>query len=397
MDKFWLDARDCLGAEANEIVVGPAAFPLLAGKLVPYGELTQNAPAPSATDRVIIHKGEIGSIPARWLAAAIAGMEPIFANEVFVVYGKKQQPCSGVAQSDHFQSFLGFLEAEPPADEIPLPKAHDDTVGVERKLAFMHFFKAGGTSAHMAMASGLPPGETCQIRADITMPETTVAGNILKLAPHRFVSGHFNIALARRLRDEFHFALVTQFREPTARVASAYNFLRAHSQERHPFFQSSRPSDRYFAELIIAAQSMPPREFFASPVCMGSPFFNNHYLQCLSNARSPAGEMMTFDDRLSEAIENLGMFSAIGSIDAVEEMVNVARRWMRLPELTEIARYKVTKDEMAGHEWLQPVDYLYKADDISEFIAPLVEFDVAIHSKASEIRSDCDFRGFSVT
>ena len=247
---------------------------------------------------------------------------------------------------------------------------------------FMHLFKAGGTSVHTAVAASLEENEISPVRSeDFAWSNEDLQTRTAQLLPFRFVSGHFDIRRARTLKAA-GFATFTQLREPLARIASVYNFLRAHSIARHPRMQASTP----FSRLIRATKEMPIDQFFRSEICRQTIALNNHYVNAFATPDSgivkPLPEHL-LNIRKVEAVENLHMFDTVGFLENQLDLVNKIRRALLLPRVANVAPMKKTEDEMAWHEWMEPVE-LVSSDAIKPHVTELISGDQFIYDSAKE-------------
>jgi hypothetical protein len=247
---------------------------------------------------------------------------------------------------------------------------------------FMHLYKAGGTSVHMAVADSLEEYEICPVREqNFALCVTNLQAETAQLLPYRFVSGHFDIWHARILKAA-GFSTFTQLRDPLARIASVYNFLRAHSRARHPRMKDSTP----FSRLIIAAKEMPIGQFFQSAICREALVFNNHYVNAFAAPESvietPIPEHL-LDIRKVEAVKNLDMFKTIGFLENQVHLVNKIRGSLLLPQVNKVTPIKKTADEMTWHEWMEPVE-LVSSQAIKPHVTELISGDQFIYERAKE-------------
>ena len=106
-DRYWIEAakfvRRC-GCAADR-VVAPSQFKSLLPGTVAYDQ-RHLRPTPEA---IVLHKGMLEKLGREWIERATAGLQPAFANEVFVVFSRLH-PCSSVSQSIHFAAYLDRLE-----------------------------------------------------------------------------------------------------------------------------------------------------------------------------------------------------------------------------------------------------------------------------------------------
>lgn len=106
-DKYWVEAakfvRSC-GCAADR-VIAPGQFKSLMPGTVAYEQRHLCA----APEVLVLHKGMLEKLGRTWIEQATAGLQPAFANEVFVVFAKSDLRGS-VAKSIHFAAYLETLE-----------------------------------------------------------------------------------------------------------------------------------------------------------------------------------------------------------------------------------------------------------------------------------------------
>jgi FkbM family methyltransferase len=110
-DRYLEAARDFLKdhLQAGETLMALPRFRSEFKDLYPYsfsygGEVT-------FFDWLLIHKGMIDQFDRPFLVTAVETLQPVFANEVFVILAKRQIPA--VADAIHLQSFLDQLHPSP--------------------------------------------------------------------------------------------------------------------------------------------------------------------------------------------------------------------------------------------------------------------------------------------
>jgi hypothetical protein len=112
LDPYWQAVCDFLGmhAIAPSSVVAPREFGNHLRGAIPYQ--TVDAEALDDVDCIVFHKGMLDRLP-RWLpSAALRSMVPIFANEVFVIYGRDfPEPMMSAAHVRPFLEKIGLEEA----------------------------------------------------------------------------------------------------------------------------------------------------------------------------------------------------------------------------------------------------------------------------------------------
>lgn len=252
-------------------------------------------------------------------------------------------------------------------------------------VLFMHCFKSGGTSVHAAVTADAAPAFCCPIRQDNGQKTgRAIAADNDAFLDWPLVSGHFDWRRFEEIRKRRPCLGVIQLRDPVERLASAYNYLRAHRREVHPGLEAGGLQD---PEVIRAAQTMPMRDFFASGWCLGSPAFNNIYVQTLAPQEAEAlGGFSTegIAHRTLLACERLERCDHVGLLERQVETVNFIRRTLGLAEVSEVLHAKRTADEMSWHEWLEPVE-LCSADELAPYVQELVSGDRLVYEKAKQL------------
>jgi FkbM family methyltransferase len=106
-DKYWVETANFVqscGCPADR-VIAPGPFRSLLPGAVAY-EQRHLRPAPEA---IVLHKGMLEKLGRKWIEEATAGLQPTFANEVFVVFSRSSRRRS-VATLTHFAAYLERLE-----------------------------------------------------------------------------------------------------------------------------------------------------------------------------------------------------------------------------------------------------------------------------------------------
>jgi FkbM family methyltransferase len=127
-DKYWVKAskfvRSC-GCPADR-VVAPGKFRWLMPGAIAY-EQRHLCPAPEV---LVLHKGMLEKLGRKWIEQATAGLQPTFANEVFVVFTKSDLRGS-VATSTHFAAYVESLESlNPEPQNVPTTPVANNRMAV---------------------------------------------------------------------------------------------------------------------------------------------------------------------------------------------------------------------------------------------------------------------------
>ena len=127
-DRYWVEAakfvRSC-GCAADR-VVAPGQFRLLMPGTVAY-EQRHLCTAPEV---LVLHKGMLEKLGRTWIEQATAGLQPTFANEVFVVFSRLHLR-SSVGISTHFAAYIESLESlNPEPQNVPTTAVANNRIAV---------------------------------------------------------------------------------------------------------------------------------------------------------------------------------------------------------------------------------------------------------------------------
>ena len=127
-DRYWVEAakfvRSC-GCAADR-VVAPGQFRLLMPGTVAYEQRHLCA----APEVLVLHKGMLEKLGRTWIEQATLGLQPTFANEVFVVFTKLNLRGS-VATSTHFAAYTESLESlNPEPQSVPTTAVANNRIAV---------------------------------------------------------------------------------------------------------------------------------------------------------------------------------------------------------------------------------------------------------------------------
>lgn len=127
--------------------------------------------------------------------------------------------------------------------------------GAQDLWLFIHLPKTAGSSLQSQFARGLKPA--FNIHVDYSQPRTTYAADFghavdlfleaAKFRRFRFASGHIDIGMARRIRDELApVRIFTFLRHPVARMVSEYRYQRTPAHPPHEEFKRRFPTIEQF-------------------------------------------------------------------------------------------------------------------------------------------------------
>jgi hypothetical protein len=439
-DKYWVEAakfvRSC-GCAADR-VIAPGKFRSLMAGTVAYEQRHLCA----APEGLVLHKGMLEKLGRTWIEQATAGLQPAFANEVFVVFSRLY-PCNSVSQSIHFAAYLErlellsgeqdnaaaivnqtvdretiawacrlFLLREPESENeidsylLQCPDVRSlqraflaspefrslhraqDTHGqavAEPDLPrtfFMHFPKTGGTTLHNLLASHYPKTQICPERHN-----HLINLSIGELSAFRLFSGHFDwssitLVPARSRR------IVTMLRDPAFRLVSMYRFLRAHD----PNYARACG-----LELILLANDCTAEAFFRHSSVRASRWFNNGLVHALTGtigfgrwerAQDAAGTPQLVGDDpenlLDLAKARLGACTAFGLFEAFGESVRWIARQLGLSPPASVKREMAIEDIAGTHPHIRMVESVELTESVAESMAPLIALDQKLYAFAVE-------------
>jgi ubiquinone/menaquinone biosynthesis C-methylase UbiE len=118
-DRHWTDAAEFLSARASvdDRILAPDLFWWQFPRIFRY--VNTWADSDVNYDWVVVHKGELAQLPQAFLASLADNYRPVFANEVFVIFGSTADAQPVHADSDHLRSFYERLAALPDDSSRP--------------------------------------------------------------------------------------------------------------------------------------------------------------------------------------------------------------------------------------------------------------------------------------
>jgi FkbM family methyltransferase len=127
-DKYWVEAakfvRSC-DCPADR-VVAPSQFRWLMPGAIAYEQRHLCA----APEVLVLHKGMLEKLGRKWIEQATAGLQPTFANEVFVVFSRLHSR-SSVGISTHFAAYIKNLESlNPEPQNVPMTPVANNRMAV---------------------------------------------------------------------------------------------------------------------------------------------------------------------------------------------------------------------------------------------------------------------------
>ncbi len=111
LDQYWKAAVDFVQPNLRDIdcLIAPAYL----AELYPKHQFhSYSDPVPERCQWVLVHKGMLREAVAKGLIAACLILEPVFANEIFIVFAEyyRLKPLS--ADNVHYKSFIALLARE---------------------------------------------------------------------------------------------------------------------------------------------------------------------------------------------------------------------------------------------------------------------------------------------
>jgi FkbM family methyltransferase len=127
-DKYWVEAakfvRSC-GCAADR-VIAPGQFKSLMPGAIRYEQRHLCA----TPEVLVLHKGMLEKLGRKWIEQATAGLQPTFANEVFVVFSRLHSR-SSVGMSTHFAAYIESLESlNPEPQNVPMTPVVNNRMAV---------------------------------------------------------------------------------------------------------------------------------------------------------------------------------------------------------------------------------------------------------------------------
>ena len=244
------------------------------------------------------------------------------------------------------------------------------------KLVFLHHPKSGGTTLHRLLIKAFDKHEVCPERFNGLRHYP--AGD---LAGYRFFSGHFDLPSVRLIPGRK--TVVTMIREPVARLISLYYFQRAHRAE---------AIEERRLKLARLANKYGMKEFFSDPEVRLHPAINNSLTRLLvdtlekdrweQDARldTPASEQF-----VELALRELSSLDAFGLMERYDESVELicAAAGLKVPAHVDAHQVlDVIMDQEAG---LRRIEKEPVTDEIRRLITQLVQVDVQVYRRASEV------------
>lgn len=106
-DCFWQAVVDFLRSQYGhtETIVAPKEFANVLTNVTPYEE--KHAPPPDWFDWAVVHKGMMEELGREWFERLFTSFRPAYANEVFVIFSKKDLGNPELMKSAHV---IGFFE-----------------------------------------------------------------------------------------------------------------------------------------------------------------------------------------------------------------------------------------------------------------------------------------------
>ena len=123
-DRIWENTRNFLVAQSKpkQLITAPGEFVNTMPGVIAYPLLSSFRPA--SFDFAVVHKGQGSEIGRSNIRYWVENYQPVFANEVFVVFAK--QSATGIDPlSNHYRSLIGQLDEIPEIAENINPASKD--------------------------------------------------------------------------------------------------------------------------------------------------------------------------------------------------------------------------------------------------------------------------------
>lgn len=156
-DRAWCEVGDLLqdAVTGDDRVLAPDLFWWRVDRLWRY--VPENLEPDHSFEWVVVHKGELGAIPRRFLEAVVATMRPVLANEVFVVFSAGDRREAINPASSNVVALVAQLARLPVAPTDRHPAVDDPIFGMtpvvrrfstmtsaEARAAQDEWFRGGG-------------------------------------------------------------------------------------------------------------------------------------------------------------------------------------------------------------------------------------------------------------
>jgi hypothetical protein len=146
----------------------------------------------------------------------------------------------------------------------------------ERGLFFFHNPKAGGTSVGRALESMFAPDERCPLIENSERDHERRGSDYAAFCGFRYYGGHYGHDIFRAVADRQD--AVTNFRDPTARLLSLYNYYRLNVTVPDDPAQL----DNYYA--VVFAQEVDFHRFVSTDDPRVEIHTRNHHVRQLTNS-----------------------------------------------------------------------------------------------------------------
>jgi SAM-dependent methyltransferase len=133
-DTAWVAAGDFVEASRrpDEAVLAPDRFWWRFGTIHRFVRANFTVPAP--TPWVVVHKGEMGSLPRPFVDGLLTTRRAVFANEVFVVFAERDDLPELDPSSAHLAAFLADARALPITPTTTPPAEADRILADEARI-----------------------------------------------------------------------------------------------------------------------------------------------------------------------------------------------------------------------------------------------------------------------
>ena len=132
-DSFWLEASSFVKQhlQPGDQLLAPLKF---RPALSPVSYSSTYRQQASEFDWVLIHKGMLSKVDRSFLRQTLQQLHPVFANEVFVIFAKRQLSAGHAAplHNGHFQAFLSLADPEAQLDAPPKVQSEPSAPSLRR-------------------------------------------------------------------------------------------------------------------------------------------------------------------------------------------------------------------------------------------------------------------------
>ncbi len=148
-DPYWVQVADLVVERTAEDqrVIAPDIFWAVLPKVYRYDHARADPTA--EYDWIVVHKGMVADLPLDLLDRAVTDGRPVLANDVFVVFGPRDEPSTLDADDPHLQALVHEIEQLRANPVAPTGARHEPVLPEEH--VFEHFARLSVAELRAAM------------------------------------------------------------------------------------------------------------------------------------------------------------------------------------------------------------------------------------------------------